>query len=117
VRSLVKESEVIKLIDEALSVYGIFHFRNNTGAIKTAGGGFVRFGSPGSADFLGICPGGRFLSVEVKRPGGRLSPAQNAWLDAVNIEGGVAICVDGVESLERQLRERGVLAVAREQGR
>jgi hypothetical protein len=69
----------------------------------------VRFGSPGSADFLGVCPGGRFLSVEVKRPGGRLSPDQKTRLDAVNNEGGVAIWVDGVESLERQLRERGVL--------
>jgi hypothetical protein len=108
-RSLVSESDVIKLIDEALSVYGIFHFRNNTGAIKTARGGFVRFGSPGAAEFLGICPGGRFLSVEVKRPGGRLSPEQKTWLDAVNNEGGVAIWVDGVESLEQQLRERGVL--------
>jgi hypothetical protein len=105
----ISEADVIKTIDEALSIFGIFHFRNNTGAIKTPQGTFVRFGSPGSADFLGICPGGKFLSVEVKRPGGRLSPAQSAWLDAVNHEGGVAIWVDSVDSLERQLRERGVI--------
>lgn len=103
------EADVIKAIDEALSLFGIFHFRNNTGAIKTTRGTFVRFGFPGSADFLGICPGGKFLSVEVKRPGGRLSPAQSAWLDAVNREGGVAIWVDSVDSLEQQLRERGVI--------
>ncbi|MDR1399087.1 MAG: VRR-NUC domain-containing protein [Treponema sp.] len=103
------EADVIKAVDDALSLFGIFHFRNNTGAIKTPQGTFVRFGSPGSADFLGICPGGRFLSVEVKSPGGRLSPAQRAWLDAVNREGGVAMWVDSVDSLVRQLKERGVI--------
>jgi len=106
------EADVIRAVDAALTAFGIFHWRNNTGAVKyegTQGKRFVRYGHPGSADILGVCPDGRFLAVECKRPkapgqpGGRLSALQNEFLTAVNKNGGVGIVVDGVDELEKQL--------------
>ena len=48
-------------------------------------------------------------NVHVKRPvGGRLSDGQRNFLDAMNRNGAVGIVVNGIESLESQLKEAGV---------
>lgn len=65
--------------------------------------------APGSADLIGIIEGGRFLSIEVKRPGGRTDPKraakQKAWREMINAFGGLAIQVESaeeaVEAVER----------------
>jgi hypothetical protein len=105
----VKEADVMKDIDQVLSAYHIFHWRNNSGMTRI-GGRFVRFGYPGSSDWLGICPGGRFLAVECKAPRtGRLTAKQRDFLDCISGAGGVAVVVTGVESLIQQLKEAEVI--------
>ena len=64
--------------------------RQNSGAFTDARGQFVRFGWPGCADVLGQLRDGRFLAVEVKAARGRLSEAQQIFLDRVSAAGGVA---------------------------
>jgi hypothetical protein len=59
---------------------GIFCWNNPSGAVRVAPDRWVHFGKKGSADLLGCLPGGRFLAVEVKAPGGRLSPEQKQFL-------------------------------------
>jgi hypothetical protein len=99
----------MRQVDLLMDAFHLFHWRNNTGSAKI-GGRFVRYGYPGSSDWLGICPGGRFLAVECKRPqGGRLSELQRDFLGLVNRNGGVGIVADGVESLIKQLREAEVI--------
>jgi hypothetical protein len=106
----VKEADVLRSVDQALSLHKIFHYRNNSGGFKTDSGGFVRAGYTGSSDFIGICPDGRFLAVECKRPeGGVLSAAQREFLDTINRNGGVGIVVTSVESLISQLKEAEVI--------
>jgi hypothetical protein len=62
----------------------------------------VRHGlPPGSSDLIGWTADGRFLSIEVKRPGWRSTPAwrasqQAAWLRVVAQSGGVAMVVTSV---------------------
>ena len=62
----------------------------------------VRHGlPPGSSDLVGWTADGRFLSIEVKRPGWRSTPSwrathQAAWLRAVAAAGGVAMVVTSV---------------------
>lgn len=78
--------------------------RNNSGALLDQRGVPVRFGlgneSPAvnrvlkSADLIGIGPGGQFVSVEVKRPGGVIHPAQHAWAALVRKRGGLGLIVD-----------------------
>lgn len=78
-------------------------FRNNTGTLPDPRTGRpVQFGlARGSADLIGwrtitITPemvGQRiaiFLSLEVKTPTGRLTPAQQTWLEVVHKSGGIA---------------------------
>jgi hypothetical protein len=66
-------------------------------------------GTRGLPDVLGLLPpSGRLPAVEVKRPGGRVSPDQRAFLDAVNAAGGVGLVVDDVTQLARELDRLGV---------
>lgn len=102
------ESGVLNAVCQFLSVHGIFHWRNNTGAYRIKNR-FIRYGFPGSSDIAGVCPDGRALYVECKKPGGRLSPLQREFLDKINGLGAVGITADGVESLEKQLKKRGVI--------
>lgn len=66
---------------------------------------------PGSADLIGwhsveITPDmmgtklAVFLSVEVKRPGQKLKPHQQVWLENVRRFGGTAIVATGVDNLD-----------------
>ena len=109
----VTETDVMEIVDQVLAAHHIPHHRNNVGCTKI-GRRFIRFGWPGSADFIGIIPSGplegHFLGVECKAPKtGRLSEGQRNWLDMVNRHGGVAIVVDSLGSLENQLKEREVI--------
>lgn len=64
-------------------------------AEKLHGGQFQRAGLP---DII-ICYGGRFIAVEVKRPGRKATPLQQHVLDEIADAGGVAIvatCWDDV---------------------
>ena len=84
-------------------------WRNNVGALRDEHGRLVRYGlCPGSADLIGLqcLPSGlgRFVALEVKRPGGRLSDAQAAWLAVVEQMGGLAGVVRSVEEAEALLR-------------
>jgi len=77
-------------------------FRNNTGTLKDQHGRPVQFGlCKGSADLIGWTTRtvtqdmvgtqvAVFTRIEVKTPTGRLRPEQQAWLDAVQVAGGVA---------------------------
>lgn len=108
------ESGVVKACLQLLQLHGIYCWRQNQGAIPLSGGGFRRFvGLKGVADIIGIAGGklgrGRFLAVEVKKPGGRLSKKQKAFLAAVEERGGYAVCVDNVADLESWLRDLDII--------
>jgi hypothetical protein len=82
------ESAVLAGCLRYLEKAGIYHWRNSTGAVRIGPGRFIRFGKVGSSDIEGILPGGRFLAVEVKAPGSRLSPEQRQFLAEVLKEAG-----------------------------
>ena len=63
-----------------LEKQGITAWNNPSGAVEVRPGQWLHFDKKGSADILGCLPGGRFLAVEVKAPGGRLSPEQKQFL-------------------------------------
>ena len=100
-----KENIVLSQCLKYLEVLQIYHWRNNTGALKI-GRRFIRFGFPGSSDILGILPDGRFLAIECKREkGGRLSEAQKDFISRINDNGGVAMCVHSLEELQENMRK------------
>lgn len=98
---------------------GVYLWRNNSGVLQDARGVPVRFGlgneSPRlnevlkSPDLIGIAPGGRFVAVECKVPTwrGPRTPrerAQQAFIDLVRTNGGLAGFVRSVEEFECLLR-------------
>lgn len=98
------EARVQSQIRLEAAAKGYIMWRNNSGVLMDKRGVPVRFGLSNdsaavnavakSADLIGIGPGGQFVSVEVKKPGGRIDPAQVAWCALVNKRGGLGLIVD-----------------------
>lgn len=111
------EAAVQADIREAAGYLGIVLFRNNSGALKDGHGRLIRFGLGQdsaavrklyrSSDLIGWHePTGRFVSIEVKRPGwkrpsGERELAQERWILAVRKAGGIAGFATSVSDLER----------------
>ena len=114
------EARIQREIMLALSEAGCLVWRNNTGQawqgkqvhkshdqITLAGCRPVNFGlMVGSADLIGVSPGGKFLAVEAKAPSGRVSDAQCRFLLAVNRAGGIGFVARSAEDALKQLEER-----------
>ncbi len=67
------ENAVVRACMDQLRLLGVPHIRNNTGAqVIPAGPGqrrrFVKYGTAGWPDIIGVLPDGRFLAVECKSP-------------------------------------------------
>ena len=86
---------------------GIEAWNNPTGAAKVGPDRWMSFGRKGSSDIIGLLPGGRFLAVEVKAPGGRLSPEQAEFLETVRGMGGLAVVARSRAELDAALRAAG----------
>lgn len=100
------EAATLRACLDYLKLVGALAIRANSGAVKV-GGRFVRFNSAkGCSDIL-ACLAGRWVSVEVKAPDGRLTPDQGEFLDDVRRAGGVALCVRSVAELAAALTAEG----------
>lgn len=99
-----KEAEVQRACLDALTLYRVFHWRNNTGVARLIGKGGkprpVRFGVPGAPDIMAIRRG-EFWGIECKRPlgpkggagGSVLSDDQAAFGNDIITSGGHYIVV------------------------
>lgn len=110
----IKESSVLKQVEEWLTLHRFWHMRCNNSAGKAQSGMFMRsftcngHAVKGVSDIYAIKDGVTFW-IECKRPvGGVLSVDQRNFLDAMNRHGAVGIVVNSIESLELQLKEAGV---------
>jgi hypothetical protein len=106
------EGPVVSACLDYLAARGIMAWRNNSGAVKLTRRdgkeGFVRFGKKGSADIIGVLPGGRFIAVECKTEKGRLSGEQTVFLENVKKAGGVAFVARSAYDVEKALKENGI---------
>jgi hypothetical protein len=103
----VNETQISLAVREALLASGrVILWRNNTGKLQDRTGRWVTYGlGVGGADLVGILKGsGRFVAFEVKVPGGRISPEQEAWHRVVNASGGYARVVHSVDEAMAALR-------------
>jgi hypothetical protein len=102
-----RESALVRACLQLLALRGVPCWRANTGAVCYGEGPqrrFVRFGTPGVSDILGLLPpAGRMLVIEVKARDGRVRPSQRAFMDAVTAAGGVALVVRDVGELAQAL--------------
>ena len=98
------EKEIMAEIRVWLNFKGIWHYKQWQG-----------LGSlHGISDIIGILNspgygyGGKYLAIEVKRKGAKLSDKQEQFLNRVRVEGGIGLVCYSVEDLVVQLREFGV---------
>lgn len=86
------EANILRQIMWALSEHDILIFRNNVGCTRFPNGSVVRYGLfPGSSDLIGIRKrDGRFLAIEVKKPGQNAKPHQQNFIDRIKEAGGIA---------------------------
>lgn len=109
-----QETKIQNAIHLTLSEAGCLIWRNETGnfwagkvihkerdTVTLSGARMVQAGlCKGSADLIGITPGGRFIAVEIKTPQGRATAEQLRFIDAVRASGGIAgICRSPKEAL------------------
>lgn len=103
------EADVLRAILAYLKIHPAvaLAWRANTGAFTLLGASgkqrHVRAGFAGCPDILGMLKGGRFLAIEVKRPGGRLSTAQHAFLYRVEHDGGLGFMAESVADVQQRL--------------
>jgi hypothetical protein len=109
-RSRTPEGVVLHAVLELFRLHGWPAWRFNSGSLRDKDGRPVRFilgsdGRPysGFSDVGALAPGGRWVAVEAKRPGGKATALQLAHLDRVEAAGGVALLVDDVLTLQRAI--------------
>ena len=100
-----KEGPILKGARDLMDARGFRPFRTNSGVLRNLAGRPVRFGFPGLSDLIGLVPRtlGRLIVVECKRPGGRPTEAQRAFLEIVRDAGGVSLLIDDLTRLDAAL--------------
>lgn len=82
--------------------------RVQSGVVQLRGGRRMHLAPTGTADYLGIGPGGRALAVELKVPGGVQSPGQIEFADLWRRKGGIYCVVHGAaEFFDLVMDQRG----------
>lgn len=92
------EKRIENQIKQYLDSIGAWH-------IKTHGNMFSKAGTP---DLIGSLRG-RFIAIEVKRPGGVVSPLQKAHLKLIRQAGGVAFVAYSLEDVKHILKKEGLV--------
>ena len=84
------EAILTKQIRSILNAAGIFHWK----ALQGLGS------KRGIPDIIAVQPGtGRMIAIEVKAPRGVVSEAQQQFLDAVDLQGGIAMVARSIEDV------------------
>lgn len=106
-RTKQKEGIVVKACIQWLWANKCEFIRNNTGAIKTSAGHYLRFGKKGSGDIVFCTPNGRYGEVECKSSTGVMSPEQEAHRKLIMARGGLYIIArgsaDALENMKEQI--------------
>lgn len=90
------EKDIVAAIQRYLATLGedVFFWKEHGGP----------YGSSGVPDII-CCYKGRFLGLEAKLPGGRLTALQTRALEKINRAGGIARRVESVEDVKEIIRQ------------
>tara|TARA_Y100000401_G_scaffold67416_1_gene53959 strand:+ start:2207 stop:2584 length:378 start_codon:yes stop_codon:yes gene_type:complete len=115
----VLEKDIQRGIMDLLCIYGINFWRQNQGNISIND----KFGMPtrrfmaardqrgravkGISDIIGILNDGKFLAIEVKRPGNKPTPDQITFIENINKNNGLAFVAYSVDDVQNILRREG----------
>lgn len=106
------EKETQKAVLDYLSLKGIFHYRQNSGAFKTDRGGFYRMGASGAPDIVAvvnICYIGVYVALEIKDIHGKLNDNQIKFKEDLEKSGGFYFiirsledCINALDNVKRE---------------
>jgi hypothetical protein len=99
------ETDIQKSILAYLSLFGFFWKARTTGLWDAKRKIFRTSMMKGVSDIVGVLRGGRFMSVEVKRPGHEPTPHQILFMQRVRAAGGIAIVASSVENVSHILQQ------------
>ena len=100
-----KESDIQRVILEYLDHHPeVFAVKITTTGIPNGRGGFRKNNSRGVSDIIGVYKG-KFLAIEVKRPGGQLTEHQKYFLDSIKIYGGIGIVAYSLDDVIQALKQ------------
>jgi Holliday junction resolvase len=87
-----KEKDITREIRSYLRIKRVFHWKNWGGPMSERG----------VPDILGVWKG-RLLGIEIKTARGHLNEYQQAFIDRINLEGGLAFVARSVEDVMERL--------------
>ena len=88
------EKRIEKAIQGYLDSLGAYHIKNH-------GSMYSRAGTPD----ITACLNGRFIAIEVKQPGGVVSPLQVAHIELIKKAGGVAFVAYSLQETKENLKK------------
>ena len=99
-----KEGDLVRAILDYLHYKNIICWRNQSGAVVTNTGHFVRFSRMGVSDIIAVQPEtGKVVCLECKTKTGRVTPYQQEFINDVKKAGGIAGVVRSVEDVDKLL--------------
>jgi hypothetical protein len=100
------EQQIQRAILEYLRWRHIPCYKHQNAGIRKPDGGYIPTHTRGVSDIIGCIPKtGRFLAIEVKRPGNRPTPEQQQFIDTINEAGGLAFVARSVEEVENKMEQ------------
>ncbi|MCX7698803.1 MAG: VRR-NUC domain-containing protein [Candidatus Goldbacteria bacterium] len=107
---LIYEKDIQRDILSFLRLNKIFCWKNNNvGIYKKETGSYIPSQIQGISDIIGILPDGRFLAIEIKREGGKLTDKQIEFLNNIKKNNGLTIIAYSVKDVVEKLQEQGYL--------
>ena len=106
------QTQIMRYLNCLPSIVPAFWRQNTGGAYFKGKGGknqFVRFGKKGISDILGIMNDGKFLAIEVKRPGAKPTIHQKHFLNEIHKAKGISIVATSIEDVNMRLQMEGYL--------
>lgn len=94
-------SELVNACLLELSGRGVMCWKNQTGVARAMDNPqrIIKFGLKGSADILGVMPGGRAIAVECKTGTGRQHGKQPQFQKAFETRGGLYVLARSIDDL------------------
>lgn len=101
----IPESAIVSACIKYLWALGCYVWRNNSGAYRPDDKRLVRYGKTGSADIIGVTPGGRFIACECKSAKGKQTEAQIDFQIKVEANNGIYILARSCDDIESHRQE------------
>lgn len=108
------EKDVLKSITDFFALFKYIKvWRNNSGIAQVKGKGnldyWLKLAPKGTPDLIGYLPDGKFIGIEVKKPGGEVSREQQDFLDDLNNKGGLGFVAYSLDDVVDTLRNHGYI--------